>query len=326
MASINLAGGTSHSVLLASSPAHWRTRAKHDQANRHLYGNDGKIASYTDLADLNRERMEGRIDRSVWDEQWDECQGALDRLAAEIAAANLDVLVIIGDDQDELFPDGSRPAMAMCGDTVLKTKYMPSEGSDFLELVTKNYSMDAVYDFPGCPELAESIALSLNEDGFDLMWLEKTPPEVGFGHAFGFILQRLLGEKPIPMIPLLLNTYYPPNQPTPSRCYDIGRALRRAIEAHDSDLRVGILASGGLSHFVIDEELDAELIRAMATADEDALRSLSAVRMNSGTSEMRNWIAVAGAMEGRPLAWHNYVPIYRSEAGTGCAMCFLIWS
>jgi aromatic ring-opening dioxygenase catalytic subunit (LigB family) len=325
LASIELAGGTSHSVLLASSPAHWLTRAKHDQANRHLYDNEGRIATYTELADVNRERMQGRIDRTVWDQQWDECQRALNRLADAIEAARLDVIVIVGDDQDELFPDGSRPAIAMCGDTVLKTKYLPSEGSDFLELVTKNYSMDAVYDFPGSPELAESIAAHFNEAGFDLMWLEKTPAEVGFGHAFGFILQRLLREKPIPMIPLLLNTYYPPNQPTPARCYDIGKTLRNAIEAHDSNLRVGILASGGLSHFVIDEGLDEDLLEALKTNDEAALRAISPVRLNSGTSEIRNWIAVAGAMEGHSLAWHNYVPIYRSEAGTGCAMCFLMW-
>ena len=54
----------------------------------------------------------------------------------------------------------------------------------------------------------------------------------------------------------MMNTYYPPNQPNPKRCYDFGRTLRSAIEAWPTKARVAILASGGLSHFVVDEDLD----------------------------------------------------------------------
>ena len=57
-------------------------------------------------------------------------------------------------------------------------------------------------------------------------------------------------------MPIMVNTYYPPNQPTPKRCFDMGRAIRGAIESWPTKARVGILASGGLSHFVVDEELD----------------------------------------------------------------------
>lgn len=325
MASIVLGGGTSHSVLLASSPAHWSKRAKHDESNRHLYDVDGQQASYAELLERNQQSMQGRVSREIWDEQWDECQVALDRMAKDIADANLDVILIVGDDQDELFVDGNRPALAICGDDVLRTKYMPSEGSEFLELVTKNYSMDAEYDFPGSPDLARGIVESLTDDGFDVMWMESTPEGVGFGHAFGFILQRLLHERPIPMIPIMINTYYAPNQPTPERCYDLGVALARAVERDSSELRVGLLASGGLSHFVINEEIDKKLIEAIEANDADAMRKLPAVQMNSGSSEIRNWIAVAGAMDGRALDWSTYVPIYRSDAGTGCAMCFMVW-
>jgi len=60
----------------------------------------------------------------------------------------------------------------------------------------------------------------------------------------------------IPIVPLVVNTYYPPNQPTPRRCFALGSAVRKAIESFTLDFRVGILASGGLSHFTVDEELD----------------------------------------------------------------------
>ena len=71
----------------------------------------------------------------------------------------------------------------------------------------------------------------------------------------------------IPTVPIMLNTYYPPNQPTPKRCYALGQALRQAIESWLSAKRVAVIASGGLSHFVIDEELDHQIITAMQNKD-----------------------------------------------------------
>jgi 3-O-methylgallate 3,4-dioxygenase len=326
MASLVLGGGTSHSVLLASSPEHWARRARHDQMNPNLYDEHGRAATYAELLERNRERMQGHLDRSVWDKQWDQCQTALDRMADDIAAAQLDAIIIVGDDQEELFTDGNRPALAICGDESLRTMYLPSGGSEFMELVTGNYSMDAEHTFPGSPDLARGIVASLTESGFDVTWMSTTPSKVGFGHAYGFILQRLLREQPVPMVPIMLNTYYPPNQPTPSRCYDLGVALAKAVNDQTGDLRVGLLASGGLSHFVVNEDLDARLLDAIERGSADDLRALPPELMNSGTSEMRNWITVAGAMGNRSLAWKEYVPIYRSEAGTGCAMAFMLWS
>jgi 3-O-methylgallate 3,4-dioxygenase len=48
--------------------------------------------------------------------------------------------------------------------------------------------------------------------------------------------------------------------------------------------------------------------------------------LNSGTSEIRNWIATAGAVEHLDMKLIDYVPCYRSPAGTGCAMGFAEWS
>ena len=49
--------------------------------------------------------------------------------------------------------------------------------------------------------------------------------------------------------------------------------------------------------------------------------------LRSGTSEYRNWIVVAGALERAALKAHcvDYQPCYRSEAGTGCGMAFVVW-
>jgi 3-O-methylgallate 3,4-dioxygenase len=88
---------------------------------------------------------------------------------------------------------------------------------------------------------------------------------------------------------------------------------------------VGVLASGGLSHFAIDEPFDGSIIAALRSGDATTLAALPAKKLNSGNSEIRNWIAAAGALERLPLAWVEYVPAYRSPAGTGTGLCFAAW-
>ena len=123
-----------------------------------------------------------------------------------------------------------------------------------------------------------------------------------------------------------MNTYYPPNQATPRRCYRLGQAISEAVEDYGHDLRVGILASGGLSHFTVDEELDAAVMRALREKDAEALCTLPRNKLNSGSSEIRNWICAAGALQSLPLRWSDYQPGYRTPAGTGTGLGFAIWS
>jgi predicted class III extradiol MEMO1 family dioxygenase len=106
----------------------------------------------------------------------------------------------------------------------------------------------------------------------------------------------------------------------------LGKALRKAIELWDDDARVAIIASGGLSHFVLDEELDNKIITAMRNKDEDELTRLPGNRLKSGSSEIRNWIVVAAAAQDLEMKLIQYVPCYRSPAGTGVGMAFAEWS
>jgi 3-O-methylgallate 3,4-dioxygenase len=147
------------------------------------------------------------------------------------------------------------------------------------------------------------------------------------GHAHNFVYRRLMNNQVIPNVPVFLNTYYPPNQPTMKRCFQLGRAVRQALEAWDSDKTVALVASGGLTHFVIEEDLDQHILDGLRTNDASRLTDLPDSRFNSGTSEIRNWIVLGGAMadDGLRMDLVNYVPCYRSEAGTGCAMTFARW-
>ena len=152
------------------------------------------------------------------------------------------------------------------------------------------------------------------------------PRHAPFGHAWSFVHQRIMGERVVPIVPVLLNTYYPPNQPTPRRCYQLGRAIRQAPRPRGRRRkRVGVLASGGLSHFVVDEELDRHVLDILARRDAAAIAALPLDKLDSGNSEIRNWIATAGAVEHLEMKLVDYVPSYRSEAGTGVGMAFAVW-
>jgi len=182
----------------------------------------------------------------------------------------------------------------------------------------------ATYD--GAPELGRHVIANLMADGFDVASMKGFPAHET-PHAFGFIYRRVMRDNPIPSLPILQNTFFPPNQPSVRRCYDFGRAVAKAVGAWTTDARVALFASGGLSHFVIDEQLDRAFLDALRTGSAANITGTKEELLQSGSSEMKNWIALAGAMvgAGREFNLVNYVPCYRSEAGTGTANGFVCW-
>jgi 3-O-methylgallate 3,4-dioxygenase len=138
--------------------------------------------------------------------------------------------------------------------------------------------------------------------------------------GFGWLYDRL-------SVRGVMLCYFPPNQPTVGRCFDLGRGIGRAIQSWGDDRRVAIVASGGLSHFVIDEDLDRQVLLGMQAGDREVLAALPENRFRSGTSETKNWITAVGALSDTALQMTtvDYVPCYRSEAGTGNAMAFAFW-
>ena len=77
---------------------------------------------------------------------------------------------------------------------------------------------------------------------------------------------------------------------------------------------------------MVDEELDQMALKGMKEKDVANLSQLPREKMNSGNSEIRNWIVVSGASEHLDMNLIDYVPCYRSPAGTGCAMGFAQWT
>jgi aromatic ring-opening dioxygenase catalytic subunit (LigB family) len=154
------------------------------------------------------------------------------------------------------------------------------------------------------------------------------PRPFGLPHAFSFPIARWWSERNPPFVPISINTCYPPTWISPRRAYALGRAVRKAIDEWDSDARVAIATSGGLSHFVVDEEFDRLALKGLAEADSALLTSLPRERLQSATTETLNWVAVAGAMSGTGKDRMDvlcYEAGYRTPAGTGCGCACGTW-
>ena len=185
---------------------------------------------------------------------------------------------------------------------------------------------EATHDvYPNAAGLAGHIVASLTEQEFDIARCDSLREE-GIGHAFAFLYQRLWPECDVPIVPIMLNTYYPPNQPTPRRSYALGAAVRRAIESWSGGKRVAVIASGGLSHIVLDEPLDRAVLAGLRDHQPEQLYAVPRAKLRGGTSEILNWIALGGAVGPMTMTLVEYVPGYRSEPSTGCGMAFAYWT
>lgn len=327
MAEIVLGIGTSHSPHLSTALENWPLHVQRDIHNPELHFRGG-VYNYEQLCRLRA--GEGIAERELGEDRWrvkhERCERAIELLVKTLLQAAPDVLVIIGDDQEELFLDDGMPAISIFwGDSIQCLPPSVGSLSPSLEAARAgNYGFEAE-TYPCVPELGKHIVECMMREEFDVAQMTRQPAGRGVGHAFNFVRKRLMAEHLIPIVPITLNTYYPPNQPTPKRCYAFGRALRRAITSWDDPRRVAVLASGGLSHFAIDEDLDRRIIKALQDHDEGSLTAVPVELLETGSSEIRNWIALAGGVEPMTMELIDYVPIHRTPAGTGTGMTFARW-
>jgi 3-O-methylgallate 3,4-dioxygenase len=329
MADIVLGIGTSHSPLLNSPAEDYARHAEIDMTKRKLVDRNGRPVTYAELLSRADPAIRDQIRPEILEQRAARCTANIGRVAEAIAAAELDALVVIGDDQNEQFGDENMPAVLIYwGETIENNPLqMAADAPQFWRRARSQYHEAAESRrYPVAAELALHLIRGLIERDFDVSQAKRLAGAHGEGHAFGYVHRRLMsGRRVVPIVPIALNTYYPPNQLRPRRCYALGRAIAEAVRDFPGAARVGILASGGLSHFAVDETLDRRVLEACRTRDADALGAIPMAQLNSGTSEIRNWIAAAGALETLDMVWQDYVPCYRSPAGTGCGMGFAIW-
>ena len=308
MARLVAAFGTSHSPMLASRVEDWQTGFLARDKARQFVDFDGNPCDYdTLLARAPADALE-RIAPSQLARRHDEAMTAMARLRDDVAAARLDALIVVGDDQEELFQHDNMPAIGIYYGETIRGR-LPYQK----EIVESDYPCDAA--------LARHLIAALQRDGFDLSVMRSLREEKREGHAFSFVHRFYLPDG-VPIVPVFLNAYYPPNQPAPARCVALGEALRHAVEAFPGDARVGVMASGGLSHFIVDEAFDHAVIEALRRKDAGFFRNAPLTKLMSGSSEIRNWLCLAGTLGAMELDWVSYVPGYRTPALSGTGLCF----
>lgn len=329
MAEIVIGIASSHTPQLSSGVDMWLDHAERDRRNPQLLGKDARYHTYDELLATADPAIQRELEPAVWDDKYRRCQEAIEALTADLAKAHADVAIVIGDDQRELFRDDGIPAFACFTGTELVDMPATGEALERMPAGIRAASWAAHSDreqvHPVQKDLSAHIAEQLARDDFDLTVLRRQPAGRSLGHAFTFPRYRLGLPASTPVVPLFVNTYYPPNVPSAARCLALGKALRAAVEGWPGTARVAVIASGGLSHFVVDEDLDAAVLDAITARDEKVLGSLSRDQMRSGTSEILNWIVAAGALENLDATVLDYVPGYRTPAGTGAGMAFVRW-
>ena len=324
MAYVVLGIGTSHAPQLRMTADQWPLLLHKDQ-------NDTRYDYQAVLARAKPD-MEAEITPEVMEQRYAANHVALAKLRDKLAEAAPDALVIVGDDQHEQFLDDNMPMFSIYHgpDVTVKAGGHGAAPSPIRDSGKPDWRTAGDRakegDYPASPDLAGQLIETLVDRGFDIATSNKFREGRGVGHAFEFVYQYIMPKGDIPVVPVMVNTYFPPNQPTAKRCYQLGGALREAIEAWDVGKKVAIMASGGLSHFIIDEEIDHTALDAMQNKDVETLVTMPRDRlMVLGTTEILNWITVAGAMEAEEMTLLDYVPCYRTPAGTGCAMAFATW-
>jgi aromatic ring-opening dioxygenase catalytic subunit (LigB family) len=184
-------------------------------------------------------------------------------------------------------------------------------------------------DFPqrtiaGHPRLASHIFATALERDFE----PSVSHHMKLDHGFCIPLWKA-GLAPVPaLVPIVINGLEPP-MPTVRRCFAWGAVIAEAIAAYPEDLRVAILATGGLSHSIgeptmgeIEEEFDRDCIRHFESGNQQALIEFLDEQLpiiGNGAAEIRNWVAAHGAAAGRGFELIDYGPVPEVYVGCGFA-------
>lgn len=333
MAKIVLAMATTHGPQLHTSVEQWALRVKADMARKHPYRRE--MRSFDELVAMRQgEGLEAKSSPTGMAESHRRCQVGMQELAAKWDEVRPDIAVVLGNDQNEMFEtEELNPAFfVFCGEKIpnyLQSDERRKELPPGIAEAEHGHATQTYTEYEGAPDLGRHIVSTLIAREFDVAVSSRWPRNArnGAGHAFGHIYRQVMRDQVVPNVPILQNTFFPPNQPSARRAYEFGRAVKQAIHSWASDKTVAVFGSGGMSHFVIDEEFDKAFVAALSRKDKDYLTSIPLADLQSGTSELKSWITLAGVLEDVDCTMHeiDYVPCYRSAAGTGTANGFYWW-
>jgi aromatic ring-opening dioxygenase catalytic subunit (LigB family) len=219
-------------------------------------------------------------------------------MGRELAARRPDALVVVADDHLNVFSFDAVPAMCVrIGRTVSK---MGQEGA-----IEFDRALDGLAErYPLHEDLANRILEQGLEAGFDFAASWSAPLD----HAFLSPLEKLHADRPIPpLVPFWVNCFVQP-LPLARRCFAAGQHIARVVA--ESPWNVGIIATGGLSHFpelswarvgTSDVEFDRRVVRFMEQGEHQSLTALTTKELHeTGSHELLNWMVLLGAVTPAP--------------------------
>ncbi|HEV8441640.1 MAG TPA: hypothetical protein VGT40_26435 [Methylomirabilota bacterium] len=226
--------------------------------------------------------------------------GEIRQMGGRLCARNPDALIVIADDHLNAFSFNAIPALCVrVGKTV--SRMMQDEAEAF------DRALEGMPDrYPLHEELATGILEQGLASGFDLALSWEAPLD----HAFLSPINTLCAGRPIPpLVPVWVNCFVAP-QPTARRCFAFGQHIGRVVAR--SPWTVGIIATGGLSHFPelllsrvgeSDTAFDMRLLHWLAEGEHEPLCALSGDELHkSGGHEFLNWMVLLGAVTPAPAA------------------------
>ena len=177
----------------------------------------------------------------------------------------------------------------------------------------------------GHPELASHITQSVIQSDFDLTIVNRMEVD----HGLTVPLSLMFGQPqvwPCKVIPFAVNVVqFPP--PSGNRCYQLGRAIRRAIDSFDANLNVQIWGTGGMSHQLqgpraglINKEFDAQFLDRIVTDPESLTRIPHVQYIREAGSEgieLVMWLIMRGALDAQVREVHRFYHVPASNTAVG---------
>jgi hypothetical protein len=189
----------------------------------------------------------------------------------------------------------------------------------------------------GHPDLASHIAQSVIQQDFDLTIVNKMDVDHGLTVPLSLMCGQPPADKfewPCPVIPFAVNVVQYP-VPSGQRCFNLGKAIRKAIETYDEDINVHIWGTGGMSHQLqgaraglINKEFDSAFLDKLI-ADPQAAADISHIdyvrEAGSEGIELVMWLIARGAMNDvnggkAPLLKKRFYHVPASNTAVGHAI------
>ncbi len=229
-----------------------------------------------------------------------------------IEAARPDIAVVVFNDHGNSFFLDRVPTLAVG----VAESYKP---------VDEGWGPRAIPDFEGAADFSWHFVDQLVESHFDPMICR----EIEVDHGLQVPMELFFGKPdrwPVKVVPIFVNTIQYPI-PTPQRMWDLGKALRKAVESWPTDERIVIMGTGGLSHQLqgsragfINQPADRAWIDEIGSNPEK-YRNMSrqdyVETFGSEGAELIMWLVMRGAMDAEVETVHKHYFAPASLTGAG---------